>query len=162
MKTISKISLILILTSIIYCSAKAQQTTIAKFIITDASKNGTDITPTILNQGAFIAFYTSDNDGILYMANVWPKNESQSFGPLYSSKTTSYNETYETYKADLFNFKWRYINDYNTKKGTANVEMVKIYKPQGIAFILEIIPENLDVLVYKGYMEGSVDFSAFK
>jgi hypothetical protein len=70
-------------------------------------------------------------------------------------------ETYEDYKADFFYFNWRYMNDYNDKKGTATVQLIKIFKPQGITFILKIIPENLDVIVYKGYIEGSIDFSAF-
>lgn len=138
------------------------QETLAKFIITDASLNGIDETPVLLEAGAYTVFYTSNNDGVLYMANVWPNNNSQSFGPMYSTKTATYNETFESYKADIFNFKWRYENDYDTKKGTADVQFTKIYKPQGIAFILKIIPENLDIIIYKGYMEGTIDFSIYK
>lgn len=160
MKLLFKISFALILTSFCF-SVAAQQTTIAKFIITDASVNGVDNTPTILDQGAYTVFYTSDNDGLIYMANYWPKNGTQSFGPMYSSQTATYDETYETYKADIFYFNWRYINDYDSKKGTAKVQFTKIYKPQGIAFILKIIPENLDIIVYKGYMEGTIDFSKY-
>lgn len=138
------------------------QETIAKFVITDASKNGIDYTPTYLKWGAYCVFYTSDNDGLLYMANVAPNNNSQSFGPMYSTETASYNETYETYKADVFYYNWRYINDYDSKKGTAKVQFTKIYKPQGIAFILKIIPEDLDIIIFKGYMEGTIDFSRYK
>lgn len=138
------------------------QETLAKFIITDASSNGVDETPYLLKVGAYTVFYTSDNDGLLYMANVWPNNNSQSFGPMYSTETASYNETYETYKADFFYYNWRYVNDYDSKKGTAIVQFIKIYKPQGVAFILEIIPENLDIIIYKGYMEGTIDFSRYK
>ena len=160
MKTLLKISLTLMLTSFII-TVKGQQTIIAKFIISDVTFNGVDYTPTYLDQGGYLTFYTSDNDGLIYMANVWPKNGSQSYGPMYSNKTTSYNETYETYKADIFNFKWHYINTYNTKKGTADVQLTKIYKPQGVAFILKMIIENLDIDIYKGYMEGTIDFSNY-
>lgn len=139
-----------------------EQTTIAKFIITDGSTNGIDMTPTLIEQGAYTVFYSSSNDGLIYMANYWPKAGSQSYGPMYSSKTATYNETYETYKADFFYFNWRYTNTYNSKKGTASVQLIKIYKPQGVAFILKIIPENLDYTVYKGYMEGTIDFSIYK
>lgn len=138
-----------------------QQKTIAKFIITDASTNGVDETPILLDQGAYTVFYTSRNDGLLYMANYWPKAGSQSYGPMYSSQTASYNETYESYKADIFHYRWRYINSYDSKKGTASVQFTKIYKPQGIAFVLKIIPENLDIIIYKGYMEGTLDFSQY-
>lgn len=161
MKPITRLSLILFLVSSIF-SFGQQQTTIAKFIVTDGSSNGVDITPTLMDQGAYSVFYTDENDGLIYMANYWPKGGTQSFGPMYSSKTASYNETYETYKADIFYFRWRYTNSYDDKKGTASVQLTKIYKPQGVAFILKIIPENLDYIVYKGYMEGTIDFSKYK
>lgn len=142
--------------------ASIDQDVIAKFIITDASVNGVDNTPILLDQGAYTVFYTSKNDGLIYMANYWEKDNTQSYGPMYSAANDSYNETVETYKADIFNFNWRYINDYDDKKGTAKVQLTKIYKPQGITFILKIIPENLDVIIYKGYMDGTVDFSKYK
>ncbi|MCE7925319.1 MAG: hypothetical protein DYG98_19875 [Haliscomenobacteraceae bacterium CHB4] len=138
-----------------------QQEIIAKFIITDASKNGIDVTQTLLKAGAYTVFYTSGNDGLIYMANVWPNSNSQSYGPMYSTESTKRKETYETYEADIFYFNWRYINTYDEKKGTAKVQLVKIYKPQGIAFVLKIIPENLDIIIYKGYMEGTIDFSNY-
>lgn len=154
-------SLILMILSTFGLFAQNQET-VAKFIITDASKNGVDQTPYLLKAGAYTVFYTSNEDGLLYMANVWPNNNSQSFGPMYSTESASYNETYETYKADFFYYNWRYINNYDSKKGTAMVQFIKIYKPQGVAFILKIIPENLDIIIYKGYMEGSVDFSKYQ
>lgn len=136
-----------------------RQETLAKFIITDATTNGVDITPTLLANKAYTVFYTSDDDGLIYMANVCPESNSQSYGPMYSVETQKKRETYETYAADIFYFNWRYINTYDNKKGTAKVQMIKIYKPQGVAFTVKIIPENLDVIVYKGYMEGTIDFS---
>lgn len=142
-------------------NSSSEQKVIAKFIITDATVNGIDNTPTILDQGAYTVFYNFENDGLIYMANYWPKNESQSYGPMYSSDTKSLNETYETYKADIFYYNWRYTNDYDGKSGTAKVQLTKIYKPQGVAFILKIIPENLDIIIYRGYMEGSIDFSQY-
>lgn len=138
-----------------------RQETLAKFIITDATMNGVDVTPTLLSNKAYTVFYTSDNDGLIYMANVWPKSNSQSYGPMYSIENQKKRETYETYEADIFYFNWRYINTYDNKKGTAKVQVIKIYKPQGVAFTVKIIPENLDITVYKGYMEGTIDFSDY-
>jgi hypothetical protein len=141
--------------------AFGQQKTLAKFIISDATDNKEDVTETALLTGQYLVFYTTAQ-GELYMANVRPKiQNSQSYGRLYAAETKSLNETYETYKADIFYFRWRYINDYDSKKGTATVKFMKIYKPQGVTFILTMIPENLDVLIYKGYMEGSLDFSDY-
>ena len=143
-----------------YCQIEDQKT-IAKFIITDAKKNGEDFTPLILKAGAYTVFYKNGNDDLIYMANVWPKNNSQSYGPMYGVKSEKIEESYENYEADFFYFNWKYTNDYDKKTGTAKVQVIKIYKPQGVAFSVKIIPENLDVIIYKGYMDGSIDFSIF-
>ena len=149
-------TLLLLLPIIVF----AQQQTLAKFVINDASFNSRDVTETYLDAGGYIVFYTND-DGQLFMANVMSKRDTQSFGRLYSSEHNSLKETYDKYEADVFYFKWRYVNDYDSKKGTATVKFVKIYKPQGITFTCTIIPEDLEVLVYKGYMNGTIDFSRF-
>lgn len=95
------------------------------------------------------------------MANVWEKNDTQSFGRLYNTEHKKLKETYESFEADIFYFRWRYINSYDTKKGTATIELIKIYKPQGVTFKIKIVPENLDVLVYKGFMEGTLDLNKY-
>ena len=141
--------------------ATENQNMIAKFVITDASQNGVDVTPTYLENGAYIVFYSIENDNSLYMANFFPKAETQSYGAVYSFENSTLEETAEQYKVDIFNFNWRYINTYDSKKGTAKVQVSKIYKPQGIGFVIKIIPENLDILIYKGYMDGTVDFSSY-
>lgn len=137
------------------------QTVIAKFIISDASKNGYDITKYVLENEVYTVFYTSGNDGHTYMANVWPKSDSQSFGRLISVEHESFEETSENYAFDIFDFTWSYINSYDKKRGTAKVQVVKIYKPLGVAFTLKIVSENLDIIIYKGFMEGSIDFNMF-
>ncbi len=133
-----------------------------KFIITDASTNGVDTTPTILEAEAFIVFYTVENDNLLYMSHVWPKHNSQSYGPMYSVTSETKKETYEEYKADFFNFDWLYITGYDDRKGTAKVQLIKVYKPQGITYVLKIIPQNLEIIIYKGHLEGSLNFSEFE
>jgi hypothetical protein len=156
-----KIILIITLTlNAILFAQNNNQETLSKFIITDASDNGNDITETILEQNGYLVFYT-DAEKNLFMANVWEKNDTQSFGRLYNTEHKKLKETYENFEADIFYFRWRYINSYDTKKGTATVELIKIYKPQGVTFKIKIVPENLDVLVYKGYMEGTLDLNKY-
>jgi len=138
-----------------------EQIVIGKFIITDATLNGEDITPTLVMNKSFTVFYTYKGSEELYMANYFREDDSQSFGLLYDSKLEEFEETDDEYKTEVLTSSWRYINDYDEKKGTAKIKFTKIYKPQGIIFELTIIPENLDFLVYKGYMEGSLDFSMF-
>ncbi len=137
-----------------------KQTT--KFIITDASTNGVDTTPTLLEEKAYLVFYTVENDSLLYMSHVWPKHNSQSYGPMYSLESDTKKETYEDHKADVFNFDWLYITGYADKKGAAKVQLIKVYKPQGITYVLKIIPPTSEVIIYKGYLEGSLNFSVFE
>ena len=156
-----KIILLITLTlNAILFAQNNKQETLSKFIITDASDNGNDITETILEQNGYLVFYT-DAEKNLFMANVWEKNDTQSFGRLYNTEHKKLKETYESFEADIFYFRWRYINSYDTKKGTATVELIKIYKPQGVTFKIKIVPENLDVLVYKGFMEGTLDLNKY-
>lgn len=151
---------LLIFLPLFVMSQSNAQKTFAKFIVLDASTNGVDETEYLLDQGAYTVFYTTE-DNFLYMANVWPKDGTQSYGRLYASEHKKLNETYDSYEADIFYFKWRYINDYDSKRGTATVKFVKIYKPQGVSFNITIIPENLDVIVFKGYMDGTLDLSNY-
>lgn len=156
-----KIILLITLTlNTILFAQNNNQETLSKFIITDASDNGNDITETILEQNGYLVFYT-DAEKNLFMANVWEKNDTQSFGRLYNTEHKKLKETYESFEADIFYFRWRYVNSYDTKKGTATVELIKIYKPQGVTFKIKIVPENLDVLVYKGFMEGTLDLNKY-
>ena len=96
------------------------------------------------------------------MANYFSKADSQSYGLLYDSNLEELEETDDQYKTDILTSSWRYFNDYDGKKGTAKIQLTKIYKPQGISFELEILAENLDLIIYKGYLDGSLDFSQFK
>lgn len=96
------------------------------------------------------------------MANFWETSNSQSFGGIYAIEKKHIDESDENYKADFINFQWSYTNTYDSKKGTAKVELMKIYKPQGVYFEMTIVPENLDVLVYKGFMSSTLDLQVYE
>lgn len=138
-----------------------EQNIIAKFVITDARINKIDCTKKYLDENAYIVFYISSK-GEFEMANVMPKSNTQSFGNLYSSKNTKEDETNKSYQVDYFSYTWSYKNSYNDKVGTADVTLGKIYKPQGTIFSCLIITESLDIIEYKGYMKGTIDFSKFQ
>jgi hypothetical protein len=137
------------------------QEIIANFQISDGTSNGVDITPTLLEQNAYLVIYRDMASKAIYMANFWEKNDTQSYGSIYSMEEKHIKGENENYEADLFYFQWSYINTYDNKKGTAKVELMKVYKPQGIYFKMTIIPENLDVLVYRGFMKGTLDLTIY-
>ena len=153
--------IVFILFSQLVVAQSENQKLIAKFVITKATKNGEDVTPLYIQTGASLIFYTSGNDGLLYLSNFCPNADSQSYGPVYAVKSSSIPKKNKKQKVDISHFNWHYTNTYDNKTGIAKVEMPKIYNPLNITFSITIIPENLDILIYNGYMEGSVDFSAF-
>lgn len=147
----------------LYSIRAQKQEVIAKFIITDASINGVNMSQLIVTEGGgYTVFYTVEGRNLLYMANVWSKQNTQSWGALYMEDVQSYPETVDQYKTEIFFFRWEYQNSYDTKKGTCSIQFIKTYKPQGVASTLKMITEELDVTIYKGYMEGTLDFSRFQ
>ncbi len=137
------------------------QEVLAKFIIADATFNGEDVSQSVVQNKAYTVFYKIKDSDEIYMANYFSEAKSQSFGVLYDSNLEEFEETQDEYRYDVLTSSWRYVNDYDDKKGTAKIELTRIFKPQGVTFELKIISENLDFIVYKGYMEGTLDFSVF-
>lgn len=139
------------------CQAQKQKD-LAKFIIQDARLNGIDVTHKYLNTDAFVVLYTTAEDDVC-MAVVMDKSDTQSFGDIYDFKTVEEKpETDKNYKMEVYEFRWSYKNNYDKKQGTAKVQLTKVYKPLGIMFTMIIIPENLDMLQFKGFMEGTIGY----
>ncbi|WP_300435986.1 hypothetical protein [Christiangramia sp.] len=132
-----------------------------KFIILDATENGVDITPQLLENEAFLSFFELADENHIYFANVWPVAESMSHGVIYDAEFKDFEETEETYAQQKITFTWKYQNSYDGISGNAKVKINKIYKPQGVYFEAVIIPEDLDLLVYKGYIDGTLDLAVY-
>ena len=132
------------------------QKVFARFIITDAKLNDIDVSEQYLKGKAYLAFYKTTGSDDVYLANIWPESETQSFGRICDFVGKQEEETDKQYQYERYSFRWSYINDYDDKKGTAKVVIEKVFKPAGIAFSCRIIPENLDVIELNGYMEGSL------
>lgn len=162
MKNTLKVVLASLKLGLLLCTpiiALGQQTTVqAKFIIQDARLNKADITEHVLKSKSYLAVYTVKGDTQPKFANVMASADTQSYGNIFDLVGETKEATDNTYKTESYSFKWSYINDYDNKKGTAIIKLLKITKDVGIAFECTIIPENLDVIVYKGYMEGSLNF----
>lgn len=149
------ISVILIFVPTIIIGQIDKQKIISKFVITNGTKNGNDITELLLEQQAYFVFYR-EYDNSLCLANVWVKNNSKSYGKVFDNKDEKSGVMSKEFESNIFSFKWNYENTYNNKQGIANVELVMIHKPIGKVFIMTIISENSDVLKYNGYVEGSL------
>ena len=157
-----KLFLILLLLSLVVGKGFGQQNIVAKFIITDARINGRDVTPQAAAAGEYLIFYTLPGDTTMYLANVLSKPGTQSYGITYNMNAYTTPKTATEYETDHFTFNWSYANSYDQHKGTATVKLLKIGKPSGVAFEMTIIPENLDVLEYKDFMDGTLNLQLSK
>jgi hypothetical protein len=158
MKNLKILFVIIIIT--FYSSSNAQeketQEVFATLEISDARNNGNDITPEALESEAKLIFYKSNDGKEILLSNYWAKSDTQSWGRIYSFEKEEFPETEKELKYCLYQFQWSYKNSYDDKMGTAKIRLFTIYKPQGVYFECTVLPENLDVLVYKGRMEGDL------
>ncbi len=156
---------ILIIMSVLFVttfstSFAQNQKEVARFYVLEATMNGFDVTSQVVNNKAYTVFYETD-EGLLYMANVWERTDSQSWGPIFNVEYEHYPETSSVYESDEFVFDWAFSNSYDTKRGICEVSLSKIYKPEGVISILTLREDSGDVTVYTGYMEGSINFSKY-
>jgi hypothetical protein len=101
---------------------------------------------TLLNEN-FLAFYEPEGQG-LFLANVMPKNRSQSFGPV-----NFVGERVENGIATIL-LMWNYNNTYDLKSGTTAVEIEKRRDGKVVVRIQPGTPEELRILTTP---EGSWD-----
>lgn len=156
LKTVCTILICVLYSTLNAQDKKDEQRDIATFAINDARDNGSDITPQALEENASLVLYKLGDSSEILLSNFWEKSKSQSFGRIYSIVKEEFPETETEFKAELYHFQWSYTNTYDDKKGTAKIKLFVVYKPNGTYFEITILPENLDVLVYKGIMSGDL------
>ena len=125
-----------------------------KLYITNSLENQYDTTKTTLEAGAYMVFYANaiadkDNTG-LFMANVWPNNDSQSYGKTYNHKVFETPSSLSEAVVTNTLFKWDYANTYNSEKGSATVILEQKNSPDNGSFKMTIITSKLNMLIYKG------------
>jgi len=135
--------------------------TLAKLPIDKAYLNRKDCTKFYMQSNSYLVFYL-DNKDSLCLANVVPKMNSESFGRVYlEKKQTRLNQSFESYPADRFYFKWTFENSYDSTKGTADIQFVKIYKPKGPTYSCTIRPNAIDQYEYRGSISGTLNLGKY-
>ena len=129
----------------------SNKTTFGKFFITSSLENEKNTTINILENGAFIVFYTGNQNNDLYMANVWPKSGSQSYGKTYNYNTFDVKDPISGIVTTNTLFKWDYLNSYNSIEGSATVIVEQTNSQKPNTFKIIIITDKLNKLTYEGY-----------
>ena len=153
--------LVLLLCLVQLESYAQKQKTLCRLVILDARIEGQDVTEYYVDRKQFLTLYQTAN-GEVYFANVSSSTDEQSFGRTYNTTWDKGKETDSTFPYVKCDFKWSYLNSYDKKRGTGTVSLLVIKKPQGNMFVCTIILENLEQVVYKGYVEGTLDLSSVR
>ena len=129
---------------------KEDRIIIEKFITTKMLING--ISTSELLPSYSILYKIKNREG-LNMANISLKKNSESFGTIDSFTKRSTKDTSGN-KVVVYEFNWHYKNSYDDVNGIAKVQIIKIFKQETVSTTVKMIPENLDILIYKGYIEN--------
>ncbi len=154
-------ALVLLLCLLGTASIAQKQKTFCRLVILDARLEGQDVTEYYVDRKQFLTLYQTAN-GEVYFANVAGTNDEQSYGRTYNMEWENGKETQDKYPYVRYNFKWSYLNSYDKKRGTGTVLLLIIKKPQGNMFVCTVILENLEKIVYKGYVEGTLDLGIMR
>ncbi len=130
-----------------------RQKELARYNIIDAETSGKDVSLWAISEGAMTIFYSINGD--IYMANVSPKKNSQSWGKIFifdTCRTQTESSIIET-----LHFRWQFYNSYDSIKGFCRSEFSQKKTPSGTFSILKILVSPKDTIIYRGYMENSID-----
>ncbi len=134
---------------------------VQRLVISDARKNGRDITPQTLEAGGELLFYRRAGEDKLYLALINSKSASYTDGPIYGLTTATIPETPEDFAQETTSFRWSYTQS-DGVAGTAQVSLVRVKKPQGVIYQMVVLNEVLDQWQYKGHVDGTVNLSAIQ
>jgi len=159
MKNIKIIGAILLCS--IYTSMSAQyikenHDVLSVFKILDSRDNGTDLTSETIEGNQQLIFYKTKENNQIMLSNFWEKSKSQSYGSIFCITKQDYPESEKNYRREEYTFNWNYVNTYDDVKGVAECKLLLAYKPQGVYFKLNILPEDLEPLIYKGELIGYI------
>lgn len=129
-----------------YEPEKEKITTLIKCEIEYAYYNKTDATKTLKRNDAFLVIYNVADDGIFYLANVWPQSKSQSFGVITTTSPNAFATILKKRGSANETFKWQYQNTYDEETGVANVTITK----KGRNIIFKIETEDNDLFKLEG------------
>lgn len=134
---------------------------VQRLVISDARKNGRDITPQTLEAGGELLFYRRAGEDKLYLALINSKSASYTDGPIYGLTTATIPETPEDFAQETTSFRWSYTQS-DGVAGTAQVSLVRVKKPQGVIYQMVVLNEVLDQWQYKGHVDGTVNLSGIQ
>ena len=127
------------------------------FSIKEAWFGDKNVSRKLRAQKAYTMFYKMGNDSVHWMANVWPKSRSQSFGPMQDIVRENFPASTDAPEIDKLYFTWNYLNSYDLKQGVAQVEVLIEHRDKEAYFIVRILPEDRELIVYKGAMQIGPD-----
>jgi hypothetical protein len=129
-------------------TVKSQVLDSTKYFVTEAIINNQDYSECYIEDGQFLSFYKNE-DGDLGFLNSTLNGDEFSFGSISRLKSEKI-EVGDT-NGELITFCWHYHNSYDMNSGNAYVSIKRVFRENGMEFIIKIITKKLDVLIFSGY-----------
>ncbi|MBK8623061.1 MAG: hypothetical protein IPN79_15225 [Saprospiraceae bacterium] len=118
------------------------------YIINHAILDSVDYSEHYQNVNGYIKFYQPSPTEKFYMANVMPKEDTQSFGEITDLETQK--EFIDGELVEIANFKWHFKNSYDDISGEADVIFYTTMKDSVHQFVCLMNLENGEFSIFSG------------
>ena len=129
--------------------------TLLLFEVEEANINGENVIQLYDSVKAFVVIFKNLTDSSLSMSICWRANKSQSFGVLRAHPMIVKNEPYQYLNATRSYYQLFYNKSYHEERGTANIELSQLFKPEGIYYVLQMTTDKFDLCQFEGYLVES-------
>ena len=106
---------------------------------------------------AFLVFYERNDK--LHFATVWQKTGVQLYGEVVQLEHTEDDKAKE--RTETTSYLWNYSHTGTGATGTAIIWIRLTHRPVAVAFELSILRENAEMLLFKGYVNGSLNWKPY-
>lgn len=129
-------------------NAYAQQTeTSARFAVTQAINNGEDESTSYIKKRQTLHIYRNEKKQWCFSNGAGTTSEI-SYGQLFALNGDKATWTLPATTNDTLQFRWKYLNSYDTETGYSLLSISKTNDPNGRAYYFKIITQDGDVYAY--------------
>lgn len=132
----------------LFINAGAQYNDSIRYIVTEARINKLDYSNDYFDQGQYLAFYSKKN-GESGFLNSTADHTEYSYGQILNMKRMKMEE--DGCKGETIYFRWKYRNSYDKDSGYAFVQLKRLYRENGVEFLIKIVSNKLEMIEFSGF-----------
>jgi hypothetical protein len=134
--------------------AQGQQTeTSARFAVTQAISNGEDESTAYIKKKQSLRIYRNEKKQWCFSNGAGTTSEI-SYGQLFALNGDKATWTLPATTNENLQFRWKYLNNYDTETGYSLLSISKTNDPSGRAYYFKIITQDGDLYTYTANLVG--------